>query len=158
MPVLRRYLTVLILAMWMGGFTFYALVVIPTATMVLGSVRQVGFITEQVTNWINLIGIVAILFFLWNIKVEWKRQSGRRRWGLVTFWLIMALAHVGLFVTHPFMDHLLNPKTRALRDYDHFVDLHTVYLTFATTEWSAALLYVWVLFFCWRDADQKVAG
>jgi hypothetical protein len=33
--------------MWMGGFTFYAEIVIPTVTHALGNGRHVGFITEQ---------------------------------------------------------------------------------------------------------------
>jgi hypothetical protein len=55
-PLWRRYCYILLMAAWMGGFTFYALIVIPTAERVLDSMRDTGFITQQVTRWLNLIG------------------------------------------------------------------------------------------------------
>jgi hypothetical protein len=155
--LIRRYLTVIILAMWMGGFTFYALIVIPTATKVLASVRMAGFITEQVTNWLNLMGIAAISFFLWNVVAEWNRQTRFRRYGLIATWAVMALTQIALFATHPFIDHLLNPRSHTLHDYDRFLFLHTVYLSFATAQWTAALLYLWLLFACWRHTDGQNA-
>ena len=139
MQLLRRYLTILLLAMWMGGFTFYALIVIPTATKVLGNERQVGFTTQQVTHWLNLIGIVAILVFLWNAVAAGNGQTRWRRRGLMLAWGVMVLAHIGLFATHSVMDGLLDSKAFKVHDYDHFVNLHTTYLGFATTQWVAAL-------------------
>ena len=45
----------------MGGFTFYGGVLISTANQVLGSERDVGFVTQQVTNWLNFIGVLALI-------------------------------------------------------------------------------------------------
>ena len=59
----RRFLTTLALALWWGGFTFYALVVIPTAQKVLHSHVKVGFITQQVTGWLNWCGVLALVLF-----------------------------------------------------------------------------------------------
>lgn len=144
----------LVLAMWMGGFTFYAEIVIPTASHVLGSHRQVGFITQQVTHWLNLIGIAALAVFLWNLLAEWPRQPARRRLCLAGAWATMLLSHVGLFATHPFIDRLLDAQTRGISDFDRFENLHTVYLGFATLQWFAALFYAWVSLQAWRFADQ----
>ena len=68
--MIRRYAVLLIFAVWMGGFTFYTLIVIPTGGKVLGSERDVGFITQQVTNWLNWIGLLALLVLGWNARAE----------------------------------------------------------------------------------------
>jgi hypothetical protein len=145
------------LALWMGGFTFYAEIVIPTATKVLGSGRHVGFITQQVTHWLNLIGIIALTVFLWNLLAEWRGQSARRRLAFALAWATMVLSHTGLFAVHPLIDRLLDPQTHTIRDYDHFETLHTIYLTFATAQWVAALIYLWLSLRAWRSADQQPA-
>lgn len=152
--VFRRYVTVLVLAMWMGGFTFYAEIVIPTAAKVLGSERHVGFITEQVTRWLNLIGIAGLGVFLWNLMAEWRRQPSKRRLGLAIAWVTMVLSHAGLFLTHPLIDRLLDPRSRTIQDYDRFLTLHNVYLSLATVQWSAALFYIWLALRAWQHADQ----
>ena len=66
-PLWRRYCYVLLMAGWMGGFTFYALIVIPTAEIVLDSMRETGFITQQVTRWLNLIGAGVLLIIFWLV-------------------------------------------------------------------------------------------
>ena len=143
--------------MWMGGFTFYAEIVIPTATKVLGGGRHVGFITEQVTHWLNLIGLAALAVFLWNLAAEWHGQASGGRLCFAIAWGTMVLSHIGLFATHPLIDRLLDPQGHQVRDYDRFVTLHTVYLTFATAEWVAALFYMWLSLRAWRHADQQTA-
>jgi hypothetical protein len=63
---LRRFLFVAAVAFWIGGFTFYGSIVIPTGIQVLhGHVKQ-GFITQQVTNWLNLSGVIGLPILLWN--------------------------------------------------------------------------------------------
>ncbi len=155
--MIRRYFTILTLAVWMGGFTFYAEIVIPTASVVLGSHRQAGFITQQVTHWLNLLGLAALAVFLWNLLAEWRGQPARRRRSLAAAWATMLLAHVGLFATHPLMDRLLDAPARGIRDSDHFENLHTVYITIATVQWIAALVYLWHSLRAWRHDDQQSA-
>jgi hypothetical protein len=50
----------LLWAAWWGGLTFYALVVVPIGTELLGSVEQ-GFVTQRVTLWHNWLGVVIAL-------------------------------------------------------------------------------------------------
>lgn len=156
-PIIRRYVVTLVMAMWMGGFTFYALIVIPTAAKVLGSERQVGFITQQVTHWLNLIGVAAMLVLLWNVTVGWSRQTLRIRWGFVIAWLGIAVAQIGLFITHPLIDRLLDPEQHKVHGYDKFYNLHRVYLILATLQWGAALLYMWLALSDWRASDRLVS-
>jgi hypothetical protein len=157
--MLRRYVVTLVMAMWMGGFTFYAIIVIPTAAKVLGSERQVGFITQQVTRWLNLIGVAALLVLLWNVVAGWNRRALRIRYGLVMTWLAMVMAQIGLFITHPLIDRLLDPEQHKVHGYDKFYNLHRVYLILATLQWGAALLYIWLALSDWRVSDRlEVAG
>ncbi|MCA9269901.1 MAG: hypothetical protein KDA41_15580, partial [Planctomycetales bacterium] len=44
---------------WWGGLTFYAGVVVPVGAAVFGSTEQ-GFVTQRVTNWLNLLLAVAL--------------------------------------------------------------------------------------------------
>ena len=48
MRTLRRYLTVIALMFWLGGFTFYASIVVPIGMDAMkGSALRQGFITQQ---------------------------------------------------------------------------------------------------------------
>ena len=56
--------------LWQGGFLFYAAVVVPTGTEVLGSFEQ-GRVTRHVTDWLNGIGAVTLS--------SWPGTSGLTR-------------------------------------------------------------------------------
>ena len=57
--MMRRFLVILAIGFWLGGFTFYASVVIHTGHRVFGSRLEVGFLTQQVTRWLNVSSVVA---------------------------------------------------------------------------------------------------
>ena len=139
----------------MGGFTFYSLIVIPTAERVLDSMRDTGFITQQVTRWLNLIGIGVLLILSWLLMADWREQRRRLRFSLAATWAIMVLAQAGLFITHPLIDQLLEAQGHKLHHFEQFEKLHTVYLVFATVQWSAALLQIWLMLMIWRLQDAK---
>ena len=60
MILIRRYLLLMSLMFWQGGFTFYSAVVVPIGSDLLGSGRDQGFITRSVTNYLNLAGVAAL--------------------------------------------------------------------------------------------------
>jgi hypothetical protein len=140
---------------WMGGFTFYALIVIPTAQRVLASERDAGFITQQVTRWLNLIGVGVLLALLWLLAAGWKARSARLRFWLAATWIIMALMQVSLFITHPLIDQYLDAQKHRIHQFEQFDQMHTVYLVFATVQWSAAMLQIWLMLLGWRMQDQE---
>jgi hypothetical protein len=142
---LRRFLAACGLAVWQGGFTFYGAVVIPMGVEVLRDHRPVGFITQQVTRWLNLIGAAALALVLVNLAAEWPALGGWRRLGLAGTWFTMALGLVVLFALHPALDALLESTSQDIVDYDRFLFLHRVYLGISTIQWSAALLHAWCL-------------
>ena len=142
---LRRFLAACGLAVWLGGFTFYGAVVIPMGEQVLGSHRPVGFITQQVSEWLNLIGVVALVFLVANLADEWRGLSGWRKLGLAGTWLIMALGLVTLFALHPSLDAVLERESQEIVNYERFIWLHRSYLAISTLQWAAGLLHAWCL-------------
>jgi len=129
-----RFVCLAALAFWMGGFTFYALIVIPTGNHLLGSIRQ-GLLTQQVTQWMNLLGILSLLILL---------PSARRcKWRAVS-WLVMAASLTMLFGLHSRLDALIDAPSQTITG-DNFYRWHQAYLVDVTIQWVAALVYLWIL-------------
>src|SRR5437660_1623910 len=78
-PLPRRFLVLAALMFWQGGFTFYAGVVVPVGREVLGSDRDQGFITRQVTEYLNLAGGIAVAVLAWDVMAA-ADPSRPRRW------------------------------------------------------------------------------
>lgn len=140
---IRRFLFIAAVAFWLGGFTFYGSVVIPTGIEVLhGHVKQ-GFITQQVTNWLNVAGAIALPILLWNTLALWKIRGRLARFIMLITWAIMAAVQIQLFLLHPHLDRLLDMQAREVLDYDRFDMLHRLYLISSTVQWTAGVLHVW---------------
>ncbi len=151
--LLRRFLVLLALFFWQGGFTFYASVVVPIGQQVFGHLRQ-GFVTRQVTVYLNLAGAIALLVLLWDLLVardpaKWRRLS---RW---LMWAAMLLLLVSLYWLHGQLDELLVPKGRIIREPDTFYTRHRLYLWLSTVQWAFGLLYLFVTLATWREEDRK---
>ena len=131
---LYRFACLAALAFWMGGFTFYALVVIPTGNRLLGSIQQ-GLLTQQVTHWMNLIGLLALMLLL---------PGARRSKSLAASWLTMAASLVALFWLHPRLDALIDSSIPAVTG-DDFYRWHQAYLIAVTIQWSGAVVHLWCL-------------
>ncbi|HTU90342.1 MAG TPA: hypothetical protein VMF69_09730 [Gemmataceae bacterium] len=152
MLLLRRFLVLIALFFWQGGFTFYASVVVPIGQQVFGPSRQ-GFVTRQVTVYLNLAGAAALLVLLGDLLVErdtskWRRAS---RWLL---WTGMVLTLLWLFQLHGQLDELLVVKGRIIRDADAFHLRHRLYLWVSTVQWACGLLYLWTILAIWRRRDS----
>jgi hypothetical protein len=137
----RQYLVVLAIALWLGGFTFYALVVVPTGAEVLGGSVEQGFVTQAVTLHLNRIALGALLVLLWNVIAE----PGKL---LAATWLAVVLAQLALFVLHGRLDAMLDPATHDVAGDFHF--LHEVYLWIAAIQWGLGLTHVWCVLAGWR--------
>ena len=141
---IRHALALAAFALWWGGFTFYAVVVIPTAQKILRSHTRVGFITQEVTHWINLASVIALVFLGWELLRAAALTPGRRR-ALWIAWLLMAGLQIGLFILHPMLDRLLDFSAREILDEPRFYFLHRVYLCLSTAQWLAG----WVMLGGW---------
>jgi len=146
-----RTLTVLVLSVWLGGLVFYAGVVIPVGSGVVGGHRVFGFITRVVTPWLNRIGVMVLLVLLPQVWAGRRAAARRARsWS----WSIMAAAQAALFVLHPWVDALLEPVGRRIMDADAFYLRHRVYLLVTTLQWCSGVVLLWAVLVLWSDLDE----
>jgi hypothetical protein len=132
MQRIARYAAVLSLAVWIGGLTFYALVVVPIGAETIGSTQQ-GFITQQVTIWLNRIGLVVLIILLPSLQTGWMRAT----------WGTLALTLAALFLLHSQLDALLISSQES--DHATFYNWHRAYLLVTALQWLAGLGHLWGL-------------
>lgn len=146
--VLFRFVTMAIIIVWLGGFTFYAAVVIPTAHHVLGTHLEVGFITRQVTHWLNLGGALTVLALaanLWLLRCD--GVLGLRPLALT--WCILVMSLITLLVLHPHLDSFLDEVEHEIAHRTDFYVWHRAYLIVATIQWCAAIVHLWYVLARW---------
>ena len=125
----------LLLCVWWGGLTFYAAIVIPIATELLGAETQ-GFVTQQVTRWLNALTTVWLVM----VAVDAVRHRSHRRWSL---WTALALCQIALFVGHARLTSLMDFSTQAIAiDRTQFYVEHQVYLWITVIQWLAGLVWL----------------
>ncbi len=152
MLLTRRFLVLIALFFWQGGFTFYASVVVPVGQEVFGHLRQ-GFITRQVTVYMNLAGAIALVLLIWDLFAA-RDPSRWRRWMRWLLWLSMALVLVWLLQLHGQLDELLVRKGFLIRDPEAFRPRHRLYLWLSTVQWACGLLYLFLTLVMWRKEDS----
>ena len=154
MPTLvRRFLVLAALMFWQGGFTFYAAVVVPVGQEELGSHLQQGFITRQVTNYLNLSGAAALVLLAWDASVS-KDRSRARHWARWTAWTGMVVTLAALVWLHQQLEQLLNLELRELASPKAFRAGHRWYLWLSTIQWAFGLVYALLALQAWRAEDR----
>ena len=93
----RRVIAILLLALWWGGFSFYAGRVVFIGHEVLRSKIRQGFITERVTTELNWFGVAALAIVGWELLAS---ERGTRRRAAWTAWAVTVLATIALFILH----------------------------------------------------------
>lgn len=152
MTVARRLLLWMALMFWQGGFLFYAAVVVPVGSEVLGSHEQQGWITRSVTNYLNAAGAAALALWAWDLAAGRAAPSRGRRlrwlgWGLFAVTLgLQAWLHLRL-------DELLDFESLLIRDRPHFHALHRWYLIVSTAQWADSVVLSAATLAAWRAAD-----
>ena len=145
----RRFLVVHAFLLWQGGFVVYGGVVVPVGAEQLGSDRLQGFITQQVTVWLNAFGVVWCAALAWDcLAVRGDRWRGR----LVAFCAVLLVV---LFAVHPEMDALLDADAGAVLDRKLFRRWHQLYLGVSTLHWVLAMLVAWRTLRAWRRFDSS---
>jgi hypothetical protein len=151
---LRRLLVVLGLCLWFGGVTFYTLVVIHTGHRVFDSRVETGFLTQQVTNWLNLIGILALLLMLWNVIAARRTATRSLRYALWMSWAVIAGIEIALFCLHPRLDRFLDANNHVILQKAAFISLHRWYMNLSTTQWATTIFYILCSLVAWGRADK----
>jgi hypothetical protein len=128
------------MAIWWGGLTFYAVFVVPTGVEVLGGETEQGFVTQRVSNSINLLATLTLAVLVWNAAVRWRESGRRMRAILIISWLVMAGTLVALYLIHPRLDAMLDAQTHSIINPSTFHSLHETYLTIVSVQWFAGLV------------------
>lgn len=130
-----RCIALAALGLWIGGTTFYALVVVPTGSRLFGSVEQ-GLLTEQVTRQLNWIGVVSLVVLL---------PAARKSKLLAASWLVLAASLAALFWLHPRIAAFIDHTGRTVADHASFYAWHRAYLLTTTVQWFAGVVQLWGL-------------
>jgi hypothetical protein len=153
MTILRRTLLLWLFMFWQGGFMFYGGVVVAVGASVMDSDFEQGLITRVVTRWLNLVGLIVLLAWTWDLGVErqtrWKRRAAA--------WVVMALTLAALAWLHPLIDAhiILRDGSPRLVERAAFKRLHGWYLWFSTVQWLAAIVFSYWTLQNWRAADRR---
>lgn len=126
---LRPLLLILLFALWWGGLTFYALIVVPIGSDVTSIVEQ-GFVTQRVTLWHNLLLTVVTICV---VAEAFFRRSGR--WWLLSVSLLFV--NIALVVMHWTLSGMVDVEEFSVPT--EFYRLHAVYLWLTTAEWLIGL-------------------
>lgn len=155
MTAVRRFAVLQLLMLWQGGFLFYTSVVVTEGTRLNGATGQ-GALTARATDWLNLIGLVALAALALDIALA--RDPNRRR--LAARWWAFAVALVCQFVLlylHLLLDHFMDDARRRVVVRAPFYPVHRAYLWASTVQWLAGLLLAWWAVRSWR-AEDRAAG
>jgi hypothetical protein len=152
--ILHRLIFILLMCLWFGGFTFYSLVVIHTGHRVFGDHRQVGFLTQRVTEWLNLIGLGAIAMMLWTAAIEFPKATRLARWILGSTCVLIIAVQAALFFLHPQLDGFLDVASQTIHDRHQFKRLHLIYMNLSTVQWSATILYLGAVLALWTRPEK----
>lgn len=136
-PRLWHYLVVLAVVFWLGGLSFYALIVVPVGTDVLGSTGQ-GFITQRVTNQLNLTSSAILVLLFANAII----RRGRL---LIGSLVVVAAAQLVLILMHRWLDAMLDAKTQEISDGALFYTRHGLYLDVTAVQWGGLLAHLWCI-------------
>jgi len=154
MLVTRRFLVVLALMFWLGGFMFYGAVVVPIVRSELGELPQRSTITQKVTGWMNLAGTLALVVMFVN---AYASPVGRQRWRWVA-WVSMVLAHLVLIWLHRVMTDQMRVPGFHRSDIRPFLIWHRAYLLTNTVQWFAGMAFTVLSLRQWRREDQGEPG
>ena len=149
LPTLR-WLALVGMTFWLGGFTFYSAVVIPILHDEMGGIDS-GMITGQVSNYLNAFGVAAVL--AWGALLPFERSLGEgwARWFRSGLLVLTTAILAGLILLHPIMDHRLS-----LGEMDDFHPLHKIYLIASTFQWGINLAILAVSVWIWRKPPERM--
>ena len=131
---LVRYLAAVAFAVWFGGFTFYAAVVVPDLHEALGGL-ETGEISRRVSFVLNAIGGAAVTLGWLRVATDRGARSGRRGLARVLLLGVTTALLVGLVAFH----RHLGVRLDSGESLSTFRPVHEFYLILSTIQWAANL-------------------
>lgn len=153
MSIARRFVVLFALMFWQGGFMFYGGVTVPIMRVQLEGRPERGLVTQHVTQWMNLIGTLALLAMFadtWASKLPKKRK----RW---IAWLVAALPHPIVIFLHAELSRQMAVPGFHQSDMGGFFIWHKVYLLNNTLQWLGGMAFVALSLKAWREEDRAPA-
>ncbi len=144
-----RYLALVGMTFWLGGFTFYSAIVIPILHDEMGGLES-GMITGQVSNYLNVFGVAAVVSWWILLFLERSKHDRRARWLRVGLLTLTSAVLVGLISLHPVLDTKL--KTGQMRA---FYPLHQAYLVASSIQWGINLALLALTVWIWRPEPKS---
>ena len=129
-----RLLARVALAVWFGGFTFYASVVVPDLHESLGGM-ETGEISRRVAPYLYAIGLTALLLNGLVLATDRGERSGWRGKARIALLAASSLLLIALVAMHREMGARLDSGGSRGR----FFSLHESYLTVFAVQWLANL-------------------
>lgn len=140
-----RFLSVVGLAFWLGGISFYGALVIPKAHEIMESHREIGFVTRAVTSTANAVGVAVLVLLLINTVSSWRELGRGGRIAMAASLGIMVAAQVVLILLRAHLNSMLDPAAMKILDRSRFMPLHERYLNVTSVLCLAALVHLWPL-------------
>jgi hypothetical protein len=154
MTITRRFLVVLALMFWQGGFMFYGAVTVPVIREQLSGRPERGVITQHVTQWMNLFGTLALMAMFADVLAS--RPPVLKRWRMVA-WLGMALPHLAVVLLHRGMSRQMGSAAFLSSGIETFMAWHRAYLLLNTLQWLAGMCFLLLSLRAWRDQDHAAS-
>ena len=153
MQFVTRFLWIIMFALWQGGFMFYGAIIVPVGTKVLGSASLQGMVTQSVTNYLNIIGILALM--TWLCELLLRRDVHKIRHYLCSTLLVMMMILLGMLGwLHTRLDQLLDVEPQVVLHAVSFARLHSWYLIISTIQWTLSLALTGLTIWAWHDGQQ----
>ncbi|CAH0994140.1 hypothetical protein EMA8858_00247 [Emticicia aquatica] len=121
-----RKITVVLLIIWWGAFTFYAGIVVPIGMRVLGSHTKMGFITQAVTNYLNYFSIIIF------VGTAFQYRTQKKLFGLS---ILLIFLQITLFILHFKLNLFLDFQLFIVKSKASFYLFHRIYLLISTLIW-----------------------
>jgi len=149
-----RFFLLLVFALFWGGLTFYTGIAVRVAHRVLEDPMDGGLITQQVTRWLQWLGVATVVLMLLN---AWDVRQRSTRFGnaLAACTLALGIALAGLFHVHERLDATIDVRGHEIVDRDAFTANHRRYNQLTTVEWLASVLYLGTTVAAWRRCDAR---
>jgi len=152
MRLFRQFLLLVSLMFWQGGFMFYGGVVVDVGGRILGSETQQGFITQSVTNYLNLAGLVCLLVWTEQLWHERKRGVTKLEWGTL---IVMGVSLAMLAGIHLSMDQSLDSVAVNVINPTRFDINHKLYIGISSLQWLASLTLLFLTLQRWNASHSK---
>ena len=154
MNLFERTAMLVVMTLWWGGLTFYSAVVVPVGTAVLESTELQGLVTQQVTRYLNMLGLLTVGAIIWILLRLLGTRAITMAKELLVLGAILLALQGGLYWLHGELGRQLIDDT----DRDAFYQTHRLYLLLVAVQWGLGLMSLIYVLRLWQRIDHEKAS